>query len=185
MNLGKEVQDTGGHGGPPLQKNSRSNKGRSSIAALRGRPVVVLVIVVLTTVGVCGQESKGPSSKIDVAVPKLTYCQLIKHPEKYDDRVVEVTGIFERRFEVSYLYDEEGCQKDLRKSETWVTHYESFVTDGISEEARINNEVSGFGTWSLTAIGRFQRAKGKQKFGHLGCCRYQFAFMKIVQSQKL
>lgn len=141
-----------------------------------------LLFVALSTVAICTRAARGSDDK---TVPKITYCELIKHSEKYDDRVVEVTAIFENGFEKSYLYDDEGCKNGLSKRETWVGFDKSFVMDGDSEEARTNSKISGFGIWEITAIGRFKRAQGPQRFGHLGCCRYEFDFMKIVNSEKL
>ena len=148
------------------------------------RMFLTTVFVGLTAVAICACAARGAKGD-DKAVPKITYCELIKHPEKYDDRVVEVTAIFENGFEKSYLYDTDGCKNGLSKSETWVGFDKSFVMDGDSEEAKTNSKISGFGIWEITAIGRFKRAKGPQRFGHLGCCRYQFDFMKIVNSEKL
>jgi len=146
------------------------------------RIFLTALFVALSTVAICACAAKGSDDK---AVPKITYCELIKHSEKYDDRVVEVTAIFENGFEKSYLYDDDGCKNGLSKSETWVGFDKSFVMDGDSEEAKINSKISGFGIWEITSIGRFKRAKGPQRFGHLGCCRYEFDFMKIVNSEKL
>ena len=131
----------------------------------------------------CVCATKGSTD--DTTVPKVSYCELIKHPEKFDDKVVEVTATFENGFEKSYLYDTDGCKKGLSQRETWVGFDTSFVMDGDSEEAKTNSKISGFGVWEITAIGRFKRAKGPQRFGHLACCRYGFDFMKIVSSEKI
>jgi hypothetical protein len=92
------------------------------------------ILVSVTAVAICGYPvngSKGLSNDTDdVNVPKVTYCELIKHPKRFHDKVVEVTAIFERGFEKSYLFDEEGCNKGLRQFETWVGHDESFVIEG-------------------------------------------------------
>jgi len=153
------------------------------------RLFLIAIFIGLTATAIFGfaiQEPKRTSNNTDdVMVPKVTYCELMKHPERFDYRVVQVSAVFERGFEKSYLYDDEGCNKGLRRADTWVSHDQSFVIDGDSEEAKINNEISGFGVWSINAIGRFRRGKGPQQFGHLGCCRYEFALMKVVRSEKL
>jgi hypothetical protein len=141
---------------------------------------IILTAILLSLTGI----SQGPSNDPANVAPKVTYCELIKHPEKFHDKVVEITAIFERDFEVSYLFDESGCQKGLKRSEMWVDHDKSFVSEGDSEEAKNNNKVSRPGRWSITATGRFRRAEGSQRFGHLGCCRYQFALIKILQAEK-
>jgi hypothetical protein len=141
---------------------------------------------------ICGCTVKG-SKVIEVGddpVATVTYCDLLKHSERFHNKVVRVTAVLEQGFEKSSLSDNEGCSKGKRtsgtaQSDTWVSFDESFVMDGDSDEAKTNRNVSGFGKWLITAVGRFRRAEGPQRFGHLGCCRYQFALIKIEKSEKL
>jgi len=123
----------------------------------------------------------------DDTVATVKYCELVKHPERYHDKVVRVTAVYEQGFEKSSLSDEErGCGKVAAgQSEVWVTHDQSFVIDGDSDEAKINRSVSGFGKWLITAVGRFRQAEGPQRFGHLGCCKYEFALIQLKNSEKL
>jgi len=96
-------------------------------------------------------------------------------------------AVFGRDFEQSSLFDEEDCSKGkpgYEQSATWVSYYKTFVIDGDSEEAKNNRKVSGFGTWLITAVGKFRRAEGPQRFGHLGCCKYDFALIRIEKSEK-
>lgn len=148
------------------------------------RIFVTTILVGLIALAICACAAQG--AKVDdKTIPKLTYCELIKHSEKYDDKVVEVTAIYGNGFEKSYLYDKEDCKNGLSQSQTWVAYDKSFVMEGDSEEAKTNNKISGFGVWEVTAIGRFKRAKGPQRYGHLGCCQYEFDFMKILQAEKI
>ena len=146
------------------------------------RIFLVLVFSVLTAMTICAVQSTDPGR---IAVPKVTYCELIKHPDRYHNQVVQVEGVFQRDFEQSFLSDKTICEGST-PSQTWVGYDKSFVMDGDSEEAQTNSKIAtGFGKWSLTAIGRFRRAEGSERFGHLGCCRFQFTLMKIVNSEKL
>ena len=136
--------------------------------------------------GCAVQGSQGTAT--DDPVATVTYCELLKNPKRYHDKVVRVNAIFGRDFERSSLSAEEDCSKgksaDL-ESATWVSYDKTFVMDGDSEEAKNNEKVSGFGTWSITAVGRFRRAEDPHRYGHLGCCKYNFALMRIEKSQKL
>ena len=146
------------------------------------RIFLATIVVGLIAVAICA----GAGAKADDQdVPKVTYCELLKHPKKFDDRVVEVTAIYGNGFEKSFLYDKDLCKKGIEQPQTWVAYDKSFVMDGDSEEAKTNSAISGFGEWEVTAIGRFQRAKEPGRFGHMACCLYQFNFMKIVRSEKL
>jgi hypothetical protein len=117
----------------------------------------------------------------DVAL-EVSYCKLVDNPDRYHEKLVRVSGVYERGFEKSYLYDPE-CRSN--QSQMWVSHHKSFVLDGDSEEARKNRTISDFGQWSVTAVGRFVRAKGPVRFGHLGCCRYELGLVRIEESEKL
>jgi len=145
------------------------------------RIFLIAILIAVTTCACAAQQAKSD----DKTIPKVTYCELMKHPEKFDDKVIEVTAIYGNGFEKSHLYDKDLCHNmDPSQARTWVAYDKSFVMDGDSEEAKTNSQISGFGVWEVTAIGRFKRAK-EGRFGHLGCCVYQFSFMKIVRSEKL
>ena len=128
-------------------------------------------------------------SAADDPVATVTFCELMKNPKHYHDKVVRVNALFGRDFEQSSLFSEEDCSKGkpdyASLSATWVSYYKTFVIDGDSEEAKNNRNVSGFGTWSITAVGKFRRAEGDQRFGHLLCCKYDFALIRIEKSEKL
>ena len=154
---------------------------------LRALVFVSLAGVMLVAMYGCAvQGSQGTVT--DDPVATVTYCELLKHPKRFHNRVVRVNAVFERGFEKSSLSGGEGCTRGKSgqgQSDTWVSHDKSFVIEGDSDEAKNNRNVSGFGKWLVTAVGRFRRAEGPQRFGHLGCCKYEFALMKIEQSEKL
>ena len=156
------------------------------------RIVRTSVFAGVALIAICGCAIKGSQGTASDAgndpVATVTYCDLLKHPKRFHNKVVRVNAIFEQGFEKSSLYDEEGCRKGKpgsAQSDTWVSFDKSFVMDGDSDEAKNNRNVSGFGKWWLIAVGRFRRAEGPQRFGHLGCCKYQFALIKIEQAEKL
>ena len=138
---------------------------------------------------ICGCAVQGSQGTVvDDPVATVTYCELLKNPKRFHNKVVRVKAVFERGFEKSSLFDEEDCSRGkpgYGQSDTWVSHDKSFVMDGDSEEAKNNQDVSGFGRWWITAVGRFRRGEGPQRFGHLGCCKYDFALIRIEKSEKL
>ena len=149
--------------------------------------VSVAVVMLVATYGCPVRGSQATAA--DDPVATVTYCELMKDPKRYHDKVVRVNALYGRDFEQSSLFSEEGCSKGkpdyASLSATWVSYYKTYVIDGDSEEAKNNRNVSGFGTWSITAVGKFRRAEDPNRFGHLGCCKYDFALMKIEKSEKL
>ena len=140
---------------------------------------------------ICGCAVRGSQETAnqngDEPVATVTYCQLLKDPKRFHNKVVRINAVFERGFEKSSLSDHEGCSKGrpgYAQSDTWVSYDKAFIMEGDSDEAKDNQNVSGFGKWWITAVGRFRRGEGPQRFGHLGCCKYDFALIKIESSEK-
>ena len=150
--------------------------------------VVLLASMLFLMVSACTViRSQTNSNRLDEGeVPAVTVCQLIQNPERFHQKVVRVTAIYENSFEMSYLHDS-NCKTEERggQPEIWVGFDKLFVRKGESEEAKKNQTISGSGFWSVTAVGRFLRAEGPERFGHLGCCRYEFDFIRIEKSEKL
>ena len=155
----------------------------SVIAGLAG-----VMLIVMWGCAVRGSQ-ETPNQNGDEPVATVTYCQLLKDPKRFHNKVVRVNAVFERGFEKSSLFDEADCSKGkpghASQSDTWVSHDKAFIIDGDSDEAKSNRNVSGFGKWFITAVGRFRRAEGPRRFGHLGCCKYEFALIRIETSEKL
>src|ERR1041384_890226 len=145
-----------------------------------------LVMIVIYGCSVRGSQETA-NQNTDEPVATVTYCQLLKDPKRFHNKVVRVNAVFGRGFEKSSLSDEGDCSRGKSgsaQSDTWVSQDKAFVVDGDSEEAKNNQKVSGFGKWWITAVGRFRRGEGPQRFGHLGCCKYEFALIKIEKSEK-
>lgn len=157
------------------------------------RTVLFITLAGVALLAICGcaiKGSQGPANNTDGSVTTVTFCELMKHPERFHNKVVRVVdAVFEQEFEQMSLGDRGICNKnnpmDDAQFGTWVSYDKSFVMDGDSDEAKNNQKVSGFGRWLITAVGRFRRGEGPQRFGHLGCCRYDFALIRIEKSEKL
>lgn len=124
-------------------------------------------------------------------IPTLTYCDLIKDASTYDKKIVRLRAIYFNEFERTYLYDSH-CEKveqpespEKIPAETWAEWDKSFVTEGDSDEAKMNREIKGFGRKDVTVIGRFYSTdeqndpNAPNRFGHMNCCRFQFRIMRV------
>ena len=155
---------------------------------IRSLVFVSLAGVMLVVICGCAVEgSQGTANQNGDEPEAVTYCQLMKDPKRFHNKVVRVNALYERDFEQSYLFDEEDCPsgKPGYPSDTWVSYDKTFVMEGDSDEAKNNRNVSGSGRWRITAVGRFRRGEDSQRFGHLACCKYDFALIRIEQSEKL
>jgi hypothetical protein len=133
------------------------------------------------------QTSPSDLSKI----PTVTYCNLIKNSAEYDKKIVRVRAVYFNEFERSYLYDE-TCEADQPltapekvPAETWVQWDKSLVSQGDSDEAKLNRQLNSFGRKDVTIIGRFDSTNEQgdvnapNLFGHMNCCRYQFSIIRL------
>ncbi len=132
------------------------------------------------------------SAPLDLSeIPTVSYCDLIKNAAEYDKKIVRVRAVYFNEFERSFLYDE-NCKIDQPPTapekvpaQTWARWDKSFVSQGDSEEAKLNRQLNGFGRKDVTIIGRFDstneqgKADSPNLFGHLNCCRYQFSIIRL------
>ncbi len=83
--------------------------------------VSVAGVMLVAIYGCAVQGSQGTAT--DDPVATVTYCELLKNPKRYHDKVVRINAVFERGFEKSSLFDEEGCSKGKPsgQSDTWVS----------------------------------------------------------------
>lgn len=133
--------------------------------------------------GACALHTRADSIEVSLDdIPTVTYCELVRNPDRFHERVVRISAVYERGFEKSYLFDRECTNGQLQ---TWVSHDKSIVLKGESEEAKKNRMITGFGRWSVTMVGKFLRATPPERFGHMGCCQYEFDIVRIEKSEKL
>jgi len=119
-------------------------------------------------------------------LPALSYCQLVQHPDRYRNKLVQVTAKLFTGFEVSALED---FQCDEERS-IWVEFGDSYKTCTANEvDAEFDHIFSGGRVSSnrgtIVATGTFRVAKNHSSlknspypfnggFGHLN--RYPFQF---------
>lgn len=142
---------------------------------------LTICITACTTI----RSQTKPNSRVEDEVPTFTVCKLLENAERFDQKVIRVIGIYDNGFERSYLYDLDCKTGERDRQPVWVGRDQTFVVKGESEEAKKNKMISGFGRWRVTVVGRFAIAKAPQRFGHMGCCQYEFDFMRIEKSEQL
>jgi len=145
--------------------------------------------VLLGTLATLPPEARSSQSS---TVPTVTYCDLVRTPGNYNENVVRVRAVYYSAFEQSYLRDE-VCSPGKPPGtprrptlETWVSFHADSKTEGDSEEAKRNRAAMMDRGWmDLTAVGRFRASQGDNRFGHMGCCRFEFLILKVEDVFKL
>lgn len=130
------------------------------------------------------QELEWPPS-LSAAVekaPTVPYCELVRNPANFTDKIVRTTGVFFKNLENSVFRDP-SCQEYY----TWVEFDPAYV---YADEALKNRfaelaclkQARCDGRARISAVGRFE-GPNESGYGHLGCCPYRFSIMRIEEAE--
>lgn len=123
-------------------------------------------------------------------VETVTYCDLTRDPELYNDKIVRVRAIYLSGFERSYLQDI-NCIKDeppkLKRGslfdETWVEFDPSYKTNTKSEIVKEFDVLRRlYRQVDLTAVGRFHGSREHGGYGHMAYARFKFVVLRLDQA---
>lgn len=127
--------------------------------------LIALFLVAVTFASVRGQEATAGAE-----APTVAFCDLIKQPELYDQKIVRLQATYRYGFEWSELY----CADCLEGGRVWVDFDDSFESRTNPKVAKkINGNEDRGRTVSVVAAGKFYGSGGN--YGHLG--RYEFRFV--------
>ncbi|MDQ1637731.1 MAG: hypothetical protein QOF62_1070 [Pyrinomonadaceae bacterium] len=97
----------------------------------------------------------------------VAYCDLVRNPERYNQKSVRVSAVYRYGYEWSELY----CLECGTESKTWVDFDDSFSS---STKASIRKKLGDNGfkgrTVLVTMVGKFDAGSG---YGHMGAYRYR------------
>lgn len=115
-------------------------------------------------------DTSKPSRCDAGEVTTVNYCDLIRSPELYDQKLVRVQAVYRYGYEWAELY----CPDCLTEGRTWVDFDESFETCTKPEVAK-NISDNGFKgrTVNVVIVGKFYGLGGG--YGHMNA--YQFKFL--------
>jgi len=114
-----------------------------------------------------GHGNNKPRSK--PIMPLISYCDLVKNPEKYDGKEVSVRATYRYGFEWQELF----CLDCRKTAKTWL----EFDNDDTQYKASLKKFPKNQGTISAIFTGTFHSSKGP--YGDGG---YRFQFMVTVIS---
>lgn len=85
--------------------------------SLRTAKQMVLIAVLLMTFANCGSKTVAPEwppslSGVVEKAPTVSFCELVKHPELYQNKVIRTQAIFHGDRENEMLYDSRCPDKD-------------------------------------------------------------------------
>ncbi len=135
--------------------------------------VMVVVVAGLSTLPAGALSSRTANDRESATV---TYCDLIRNPERYKGKLVRVSAIYRYGYEWSELY----CLECMNEGRTWVEFDESYVS---STKASIRKKIGGNGfkgrTVRVLMVGRF--ASGGA-YGHMGAYRFRFLVSRLEKA---
>jgi hypothetical protein len=116
------------------------------------------------------------TSEID-NVMNVTLCELLKNPEKYDEKVVRVKGVYRNFFELSELYCPDCYDENKR---VWIESTE------VSDECLKSKEMKRLKkakTLLVVFVGKFQSSKSS--YGHSNAYKFQIDVVCVEKSKIL
>jgi hypothetical protein len=112
-------------------------------------------------------------------IPTVSYCELVRDPQRYNDKVVRVHAQYRTGFEVSYLYDLEcvkgktALEQAAARQETWLGFDAASQSCWQPALAQLHKTNGGRGaTGDVTVVGKFYGAESRRQPAPGG--RYQF-----------
>jgi hypothetical protein len=154
------------------------------------RNLLTFVILCLTSSPqTYAQKSRRPASHPGIA--SVSYCDLIRHPQRFNHKVVRVKGSLFGGMEVSALEDF-GCDNDRSVWVEFVHSYKDCTPNEVYASFRntfhppSDSEAFGPHRAEIVAIGKFEvakRFKTQKGFGHLGGYPYRLTVKCLEQVQ--
>jgi hypothetical protein len=122
-------------------------------------------------------RSSPPQSAIEI--PTVSYCELVRDAERYNDKVVRVHAQYRTGFERSYLYDlacvkgKTALEQAAAQQETWLGFDAGHQSCWQPALAQIHKANGGRGvTAEVTVVGKFFGAGSRRQPAPGG--KYQF-----------
>lgn len=112
-------------------------------------------------------------------VPTVAYCDLIRNPKLYCDKLIRIRVLYRYGYEWSQFY----CPECLSEGETWVDFEKSFKSCTRSEVSRRIGDNGFKGrTVELLVVGKFYGSD--VGYGHMNAYRFKFV-VSCVEAAKI
>jgi hypothetical protein len=139
-------------------------------------PMKYLLLFVFITLGAV-VSARGQNTPATEDIPTVAFCDLLRHPELYDQKTVRVQAVYRYGFEWSELY----CLSCLESGRTWVDFGDLFNS---STKPKVAKKISDGGdkgrTVNIVAVGKFY---GSGRHGHLGGYNFKFVISCLEQAE--
>ena len=157
--------------------------------------LVVLIVLIFSLQPSAHAQKSRRSSSSAKKIPTVSYCELIRHPSRYNHKMVRVKANLFGGMEVS-AFEDFQCNEDRSVWVEFDDAYKSCTTQETYKAFRsIFHGSESFGSHKaeIVAVGRFEAAKkfkntpyafGNSGFGHLNQYPYQFTVRCLEQMEE-
>lgn len=133
------------------------------------------------------KDHQGSPTSIASSVekaPTVSFCDLIRDPEHYDQKTVRTEAVFFRNMENAVLYDRKCEGADMY---VWLEFDPAYVysDDAVKkrlEQALCTAQPCKIGRARVTVVGRFE-GPGAGPYGHLDSYRFRFSLIRLEQAE--
>lgn len=113
------------------------------------------------------------------AIPTVSFCELLKYPERYDQKTIQIQAVYRYGFEWSELY----CLSCSELGKVWVNFDESFKSQTKPEVAqKISPNGRKGRTVNISATGKFMAS---ERYGHMRRYKYKFVITSLEDAEIL
>jgi len=136
--------------------------------------LLILFVIATFSISVFNQNVKSEN------IINVEFCDLLKNPNEYEDKLVRVSAIYSFSFEASVLYCP-NCEKDGKAWFDCSKDAESCISKKFKNKFREKHYGTGK-TLKVTVVGKFNTGGG---FGHFGVFPNQFLTQTVERAEIL
>ena len=137
-------------------------------------PSALIILLFFLAPGQSPKTANAPDS-----IPTVPYCDLVRNPEMYADRLVRVHATWVYGFEITALYDAACLDRDNR---AW---FETLDEDKLCPASKHNfNKLKkeGFAKADVTVVGKLYSGR---RFGHENGYNFKFEVTCLESAKQI
>jgi hypothetical protein len=124
-----------------------------------------------------------PDLSVFANMPVIPYCDLIRDPARYQNKIVRVRGVYSFNMENSTL-DDPTCRSE--NAWTWIESepYSRFDESMKPFYDTYGTRMKSGGNAQVIFLGKFS-GPSDEGYGHLNGCRYELSVMRVEEMKAL
>jgi hypothetical protein len=138
------------------------------------------VFTILAIPSAFAQNGPEPNS---ISPEKANFCEIVRHPEKYDGKMITFTALYGTGMEGAVFFDE-TCKRPKPNDDviTLATFSRKNYNFKSPLDKKLLKLLKKTDRVQVTVVGIFIDGKDRV-FGHMNCCRYKIEVQQLLDVQ--